>query len=164
MYLNLSFIIAPMIFSYQNYEIIYLKLYKPRSEYLKARNSRIQQSGFQNMSKALENTLLWLLSGSRGGKRRADIIITLRNRPMNARQIQKEVGLDYKTIRYHLDLLVENNILTTLGERYGLLYLISPALDAEFVLFEDIWGKISPDNKIINTIQTTVKEIQENDP
>lgn len=116
------------------------------------------------MSKALENTLLWLLAGSRGGKRRADIIIALRKRPMNARQIQKVVGLDYKTIRYHLDLLVENNILTTLGERYGLLYLISPALNAEFVLFEDIWGKISPDYKIINPIKTTVKEIQENDP
>jgi DNA-binding transcriptional ArsR family regulator len=89
---------------------------------------------------------LWLLAGSRGGKRRADIIIALKKRPMNARQIQKVVGLDYKTIRYHLDLLVENKILTTMGERYGLLYLISPDLDSKFFLFENIWGTISHEN------------------
>lgn len=115
------------------------------------------------MSKALENTLLWLLAGSRGGKRRADIIITLRKRPMNARQIQKVIGIDYKTIRYHLNMLVENNLLTTLGERYGLLYLISPDLDAKFYLFEDIWGKISPENNIKNPIKTVIKDIQKND-
>lgn len=98
------------------------------------------------MSKALENTLLWLLAGSRGGKRRADIIKTLRKRPMNARQIEKVVGIDYKTVRYHLDLLVENSLLTTMGERYGLLYLIAPDLESQFHLFEKIWGMISFDN------------------
>ncbi len=110
------------------------------------------------MSKALENTLLWVLAGSRGGKRRAAIIIALRKRPMNARQIQKVVGLDYRTIRYHLDLLVGNKLLTTLGERYGLLYLISPALESKYSLFEEIWGKLSPDINIKNPIEIIRKD------
>jgi predicted transcriptional regulator len=115
------------------------------------------------MSKALENTLLWLLAGSRGGKRRADIIITLKKRPMNARQIQKVIGLDYKTIRYHLDLLVENQLLSTMGERYGLLYIISPALNSEFSLFENIWGRIKPDNNNSSQMVSVEKDSQEND-
>ena len=115
------------------------------------------------MSKALENTLLWLLAGSRGGKRRADIIITLRKRPMNARQLQKVIGLDYKTIRYHLDLLVENELLTTMGERYGLLYMISPTLDSKFFLFENVWGIISYDNNNNIRMDKIEKDKQEND-
>jgi predicted transcriptional regulator len=98
------------------------------------------------MCKALENTLLWLLAGSRGGKRRANIIIALKKRPMNARQLQQKIGIDYKTTRYHLDILVENKLLTTTGERYGLLYRISPTLDSKFFLFKDIWGQINPNN------------------
>jgi predicted transcriptional regulator len=115
------------------------------------------------MSKALENTLLWLLAGSRGGKRRADIIIALRKRPMNARQIQKVVGLDYKTIRYHLDLLVENNILTTMGERYGLLYLITPDLQSQFHIFENIWGIVGFDTNNSDGIDKIGKDKREND-
>ncbi len=115
------------------------------------------------MSKALENALLWLLAGSRGGKRRADIIKALKKRPMNARQIQKVVGLDYKTIRYHLDLLVENNLLTTMGERYGLLYLIAPDLESQFSLFESIWGIISFDNNNNSQMDKIEKDKQEND-
>ena len=115
------------------------------------------------MSKALENTLLWLLAGSRGGKRRADIIKALKKRPMNARQIQKVVGLDYKTIRYHLDLLVENNLLTTMGERYGLLYLIAPDLESQFFLFEKIWGIMSFDNNNSSRMDKIEKDKQENE-
>jgi predicted transcriptional regulator len=114
------------------------------------------------MSKALENTLLWLLAGSRGGKRRADIIMALKKRPMNARQIQKVVGLDYKTIRYHLDLLVENNMLTTMGERYGLLYLIAPDLHSQFHIFENIWGMVGSDTNNSVQIDKIGKEKQEN--
>jgi DNA-binding transcriptional ArsR family regulator len=115
------------------------------------------------MSTALENTLLWLLAGSRGGKRRADIIIALKKRPMNARQIQKVVGLDYKTVRYHLDLLVENQLLTTIGERYGLLYVISPTLDSKFSLFEEIWGRVKPDNNNNSHLDHVEKDSQEDE-
>jgi DNA-binding transcriptional ArsR family regulator len=110
------------------------------------------------MTKALKDTLWWVLAGTRGGRRRANIILTLKERPMNARQLQKVIGLDYKTIRYHLDLLTDNDLLTTIGNRYGLLYTISPTLDSEFDLFEDIWWKISQERNN-NVIQKETNRI-----
>lgn len=61
---------------------------------------------------------------------------------MTASQLKRMMGLDYKTIRYHLDLLLENNLIETIGKRYGLLYIVAPMLESEFEVFLEIWGKM----------------------
>ncbi len=94
------------------------------------------------MSTAQKNILLWILTGTKGGIRRATIIKALKERPMTASQIQRMIHLDYKTVRYHLDLLIENNFIETIGKKYGQLYIISPLLESEFQIFLDIWDNI----------------------
>ena len=94
------------------------------------------------MSSTLRNILLWILLGTKGGIRRATIINALKERPMTASQLQRMMGLDYKTIRYHLDLLLENNLIEPIGKRYGQLYIIAPMLETDFEVFLGIWGKI----------------------
>lgn len=90
--------------------------------------------------------LLWhLLAGSRGGWNRIRIIEALRERPYNAHQLSESLGLDYRTMRHHLDLLVKNNVLALpSGGAYGAMYFLSGGLKAHLELFDRIKAMASP--------------------
>lgn len=86
--------------------------------------------------------LWWLLAGTRGGPNRARIILALHNYPSNANQLAEQLGLDYKTIRHHVDILVEHKILVPQGEGYGTIYFVSEDIESNFEDFELIWARI----------------------
>lgn len=94
------------------------------------------------MSKTMSTLLWWIIGGTKGGATRARIILALRERPQNANQLTNLLELDRKTVLYHLNLLIDNKLLTTAGKRYGLMYFLSPELESNFKLFSDIWEKI----------------------
>lgn len=71
----------------------------------------------------MEGVLWYVLTGTRGGANRARIIRALDERPRNANQLAEELDLDYKTVRHHLDVLVENGVLEDSGDDYGAVYL-----------------------------------------
>jgi len=93
--------------------------------------------------KSITHQLWWILAGTKGGVTRAKIILALKERPLSANQLAELLGLDYKTIRHHLDLLVDNKLVTTAGKKYGLMYFISPELESNFETFLDIWKTIT---------------------
>jgi DNA-binding transcriptional ArsR family regulator len=84
----------------------------------------------------------WLIAGTRGGVSRAKIIQALNETPQNANQLATLLGMDYRTIRHHLDVLMKNRILTSAGEVYGTTYFLSPAMEENYALFEEILNKI----------------------
>ena len=86
----------------------------------------------------LKYLLGWLIAGTRGGPTRAKIIETLKETPQNANQLATVLKMDYRTIRHHLKVLEKNRIITTAGERYGTTYFLSPVLEENYVLFEEI--------------------------
>lgn len=86
--------------------------------------------------------LWWLIAGSEGGPNRARIIATLKERPYNARQLAKKLGLNYTTVRYHLDVLQKNGLVTSTENRYGRMYFLSQALLENYEDFEEIWDKV----------------------
>ena len=97
------------------------------------------------MSAALRQLLWFLLAGTRGGLNRARIIEALRARPCNANQLGKDLGLDYRTIRHHLDLLLRNGLLTRpAGDAYAAPYFLSPYLEGNFTVFEEIRRNMPP--------------------
>lgn len=71
----------------------------------------------------MEGVLWYVLTGTRGGKNRVRILKNLNARPRNANELAEDLDLDYKTIRHHLDVLMENNIIKKSGEEYGAIYL-----------------------------------------
>ncbi len=93
----------------------------------------------------LDKRLWYLLAGTRGGVNRARILRILRDRPLNANDLAGRLGLDYKTVRHHLDVLRENDCVMALGnDGYGVLYTLSPRLQSHFGDFEEIWRRLEP--------------------
>jgi len=87
--------------------------------------------------------LLWFLfAGSRGGDNRIKIIDMLKERPYNINQLSESLGLDYKAVRHHISVLLKNNIITKMGEKYGILYFISNYLEVNIDAFNEIRSKI----------------------
>ena len=87
--------------------------------------------------------LFWFLfAGSRGGLNRLKIISTLKEKPLNANQLAKELNLDYKAIQHHIRVLEKNNMITKAGEKYGVTYFISTFLEVNMESFDEIVQKL----------------------
>ncbi len=90
----------------------------------------------------LKYLLGWLIAGTRGGVTRAKIIETLRENPQNANQLANSLEMDYRTIRHHLKILQKNRIITSAGNGYGTTYFLSPDMEENYGLFEEIMNKL----------------------
>ena len=87
--------------------------------------------------------LLWFVfAGSRGGLNRLRLVSVLKNTPLNTNQLAKELGLDYKAIQHHVQVLEKNNIVTKVGEKYNVTYFISNFLEVNMESFDEIAGKL----------------------
>jgi len=91
---------------------------------------------------SLKYVLGWLIAGMRGGVTRAKIIGSLKESPQNANQLANVVGKDYRTIRHHLKVLEKNKIIMSAGNKYAATYFLSPEMEENYALFEDILKKV----------------------
>jgi DNA-binding transcriptional ArsR family regulator len=73
----------------------------------------------------MEKVLWYVLAGTRGGVNRARLLRAIDDRPRNPNQLAEELDLNYDTIRHHLDVLVENDLVESSGDDYGAIYLPS---------------------------------------
>ncbi len=87
--------------------------------------------------------LLWFVfAASRGGLNRLKIISKLKENPLNTNQLAKELDLDYKAIQHHIRVLEKNNLISKVGEKYDMIYLISTFLEVNMETFEEIEEKL----------------------
>ena len=87
--------------------------------------------------------LLWFVfSGSRGGLNRLKIISRIKENPSNINQLAKELSLDYKAIQHHIRVLEKNNLISKVGEKYGVTYFVSTFLEVNMRTFEEIEEKL----------------------
>ena len=87
--------------------------------------------------------LLWFVfAGSRGGLNRLKIISQLKKNPLNTNQLANQLGLDYKAIQHHIRVLEKNNLITKVGEKYGITYFISTFLEVNMETIEEIERKL----------------------
>jgi len=90
---------------------------------------------------SIKNVLYWLIANSVGGYNRGLILDELFNKPSNAHGLSLKLNIDYNTIRYHLDVLLKNNIIETAGTSYGKTYFIKDELINNKEDFFEIWNE-----------------------
>ena len=90
----------------------------------------------------MEGVLWYVLTGTRGGENRVRLLRSVAERPRNANQLAEELDLDYKTVRHHLDVLVENDIVEKSGDEYGAVYLPTEQARAHWDTIEEIVEKV----------------------
>lgn len=87
--------------------------------------------------------LLWFVfAGSRGGLNRLKLIHAIQKTPLNANQLAKELGIDYKAVIHHVMVLEKNNLITRIGEKYNVTFFISTFLEANLDSFLEIVQKL----------------------
>ena len=89
--------------------------------------------------------LLWFIfAGTRGGDNRIKIFDLLIKNPLNINKISEELQLDYKTIQHHMRILEKNNLVTKMGDKYGILYFISNFMEKNIESYYSIKNKLMP--------------------
>ncbi len=92
----------------------------------------------------MNKKLLWWIFGvSKGGPMRAKILNALHERPYNANQLAAELGVDYKTIRYHLNILIKNKIVDGLEEGNIVVYFLSGSMEKSYPIVLEISEKLN---------------------
>jgi DNA-binding transcriptional ArsR family regulator len=86
----------------------------------------------------MEASLWYVLTGTRGGTNRIRLLRAIDERPRNANKLAETLDLDYKTVRHHLDVLAENNVVHASGDEYGAVYLVTDAARTHWDTIETI--------------------------
>lgn len=89
----------------------------------------------------------YLFAGSRGGNNRIKIIELLKEHPHNINQLAETLKLDYKAIQHHISVLEKNNMVSKVGEKYGVSYFISDYLESNITAFDQIVTQIEKNTK-----------------
>jgi predicted transcriptional regulator len=99
------------------------------------------------MSDPTARRLLWyLFAGSKGGENRIKIINLLQETPLNINRMADILNLDYKAVQHHVDVLEKNNLVSRMGEKYGIMYFVSNYLESNMDTFKKIANKINKQN------------------
>lgn len=53
------------------------------------------------------------------------------------------LDLDYKAVQHHVIVLEKNNLISHMGEKYGIMYFVSNYLESNLETFEEIVSKIN---------------------
>ena len=86
--------------------------------------------------------LLWsVFAGSKGCINRVKVVLQLKKTPLNTNQLSEQLGLDYKVIERHLEILEKNELVTKVGDRYGSTFFLSSILQSNLNLFDEIADK-----------------------
>ena len=101
----------------------------------------------------IKQLLGWLITGTKGGKTRAQIIKSVKSNPKNANQLATQLKVDYKTIRHHLTILEKNKLIVPVGEHYSTVYFLSQPMEENYGVFEEITNKMNNQKKTVKLTQ-----------
>ena len=92
--------------------------------------------------------LFWFLfAGSVGAKNRIRIMSVLRKRPSNRNQLSTELGLEFKGIQHHIEVLEENNLVKKTEKQSRMIYYVSELFMHNEIAFDEIINKLKIRNE-----------------
>ena len=88
--------------------------------------------------------IFWFyFASSRGAATRIRIVKSLQNRPYNTHQLSKELSMDYKAIKHHLNVLEKNNLIGKFNANYGATYYLSTLFEENQNVFDEIASRMN---------------------
>lgn len=70
------------------------------------------------------------------------IVTALGERPSNANKLATELGVDYKAVQHHVNVLMKNRLIQTpQRDAYGALYFLTPIMEQHLEYVKEIWKK-----------------------
>lgn len=100
-----------------------------------------EKAGATKYSGAVEKMLYLLFAATQGGAMRTRIIEAIKEAPRNANQLREHLGVDYRTVTHHLKILERDNMVVSVGERYGRVYFLSTILEEYYPSFAKLAAK-----------------------
>lgn len=91
----------------------------------------------------MEGVLWYVLTGSRGGKNRVRILRALDRQPRNANELAEALDLNYSTVTHHLEKLEEHDVVENHGEDYGVIYMPTDKVRANWDIVEEIMKNLT---------------------
>ena len=88
--------------------------------------------------KPLQQILKWLLTTTRGGNTRIQILKTLKQTPQNTNQLATQLKKSYKTISHHLAVLEKHKLVIPMGDNYGTTYFLSQTMEENYALLQEM--------------------------
>ena len=101
-----------------------------------------QQSDQRKPDKQTRKLLFYLFTSTRGGFTRLRIIMSLLEKPYNTHQLSQELELDYKAIQHHMKVLEKNNMVSKIGEKYGVIFHLSNFLEMNLSALDEAIDKL----------------------
>jgi len=94
-------------------------------------------------NRTFKHLLYWLFTATRGGSNRGRIMEVILEKPMNTNKLRQTLNLDFRTVKHHLEVLENNDLVTSIGDHYGKMYFASEKLMENIEMFEDVWTGVS---------------------
>jgi len=102
----------------------------------------MSSKGIESKNPQQIKMLLWnTFAGSKSCINRVKIVSQLKKMPLNTNQLSKQLGLDYKVIERHLEILEQHELVTKVGNRYGSTFFLSSLLEHNLNLFDEVADK-----------------------
>lgn len=80
-----------------------------------------------------------MIEASRGGVTRARILLLIRGEPLNTNQIAKRLGLNYRSVTHHINILVKNGLIMRIGKGYGSPFILTREAEEHWdIVYESI--------------------------
>jgi hypothetical protein len=96
--------------------------------------------------------MFWFLFGSsRGSVTRRKIVNQLKVQPSNNHQLAKDLQMDYKSIKHHLEALEKNSLIGKFEATYGAVYFLLPLFEENNDMFLEIEEKIESASQFRST-------------
>ncbi len=87
------------------------------------------------------------MEASRGGPTRARILLLLRDLPLNPHQLARKLGLNYRTVLHHLEVLEKNGLVERLGDGYGAPYMLTEEASRNWSVVEESINRVLGEEK-----------------
>jgi DNA-binding transcriptional ArsR family regulator len=88
--------------------------------------------------------LKWLLTTTKGGNTRAQILNALKQKPQNTNQLATYLKKSYKTISHHITILKKYKLISSIGGTYGTTYFLSQSMEENYHIVQEITNNKKP--------------------